>query len=109
MKKNGIEERELIALLTKSKMERPSEDFSKRLTKLVIEQHQAELVTESPFEKHLGKFVLLFLICFNMFFFYELKLFSVEPMLFISLIAFILGAWSLIFLMGRFRKFSFSG
>jgi hypothetical protein len=108
MKKHSIEDEELIALVKKSKIEVPTEDFTKRLTESVIGRYHKKKVPESIFGKYFGSFVIFFLICSNLFFLYDLNPFQAEPQFFMGVIAFVIGLWLLMVLMIRFRKPSLS-
>ncbi len=107
MNTGDIEEKELIDLLAGSKTKKPSRDFSIRLTELLIAKYHKKRVQKSSFEKHFGKFVLFFLVCSNVLIFYDLSLFSAEPLFFICAAFFVIGVGLLLVLMGRFRNQSF--
>lgn len=102
MKKPNIEEKELLALLKKNRLEMPSDEFSNKLKGLIIEQYHREQSFGSLVERQLGKFIIFFLICSAILSFYNLKMFSIEPLLAFSIIAFVLGFWTLIAFMKKF-------
>lgn len=106
MNKSNIDEQELLSLLKKSGLDIPSEDFSKQLTESIIQQYERTQSYRNLFERQLGKFIIIFLVCCSILLFYNLKLFSIEPLLTFSIIAFVLGFWILIAFMKRFNSLS---
>jgi hypothetical protein len=96
MNKPDINEKELIAVLKESGAEKPTKEFSDRLSYIIVQQYKRNPSKEYKAEKWLGKFILSVLVFFNLLFFYYLNPFSVHPELFISVVAFVLGLWGLI-------------
>lgn len=107
MKKNDIEEKQLLTLLKKKGLDIPSEDFSEKLTGLIIQQYERGQSYGSVFERQFGKFIIFFLLCSAILLFYNLKLFSIKPLLTFSIMAFVFGFWTLIAFMKKFAKPSF--
>jgi hypothetical protein len=102
MKKTNINEEELIALIKESELEKPTEEFSNRLSHIVVQGYKRP-VTEYKAEKWLGKFILSVLVFFNLLFLYYLNPFSVQPEFFLSVAAFVVGLWGLIGLIKKSR------
>lgn len=105
MKEHDSKKKELIALLKESGLEEPSKLFSERLTYMVVHHQGRQLATETKAEKWLGKFILSVLVFFNVLFLYYLNPFSIQPGLFISVAAFVVGLWVLIVLARRLQSF----
>jgi len=101
MNKNIPDEKELSIMLKESGLEKPTEEFSGRLSYLVVQRYKRNPVREYKAEKWLGKFILAILVFFNLAFFYYLNLFSTQPEFFISASAFVLGLWGLIVLVKK--------
>ncbi|MBX3239808.1 MAG: hypothetical protein KIT80_21165 [Chitinophagaceae bacterium] len=101
MNKTNINEKELTTLLKESGLEKPTEEFSKRLSYMVTQRYKQNPAMEYKAEKWLGRFILSVLIFFNLLFLYYLNPFSIQPEFFISVSAFVLGFWGLI---GLVRK-----
>lgn len=105
MSKTNINEKELIALLKENGLEKPTEEFSKRLSYVIIQRYKQNQAMEYKAEKWLGKFILSVLIFFNLLFLYYLNPFSVQPEFSISVSAFVLGLWGLIGLVRKSQVF----
>src|SRR5688572_25289253 len=103
MKKSNVNEEELIALLKESELEKPSEEFSNRLSHMVVQGYKKPVIKYKA-EKWLGKFILSVLIFFNLLFLYYLNPFSVQPEIFIPVSAFVLGLWGLIGLLKKSQE-----
>lgn len=93
MNKNHIEEKELIALLEESKSEIPGKEFSNTLKKAIIENCGYKAIRKSPFEKYLGKFIIVFLVITSLLILYDLGTLSMDPIVLVSTFTFILGLW----------------
>lgn len=102
MKEN---EKELVTILNERGLEKPTEAFSKRLAYIVVHSHERPSATEYKAEKWLGKFILSVLVFFNLLFLYYLNPFSIQPELFISVAAFVVGLGVLIVLVRRRQSF----
>jgi hypothetical protein len=96
MNKTNIDEKELIAILKESGLEKPTKEFSDRLSYIIVQGYKRNPAVEYKAEKWLGKFILSVLVFFNLLFFYYLNPFSVQPEFFLSVAAFVLGLWGLI-------------
>ena len=105
MKEHDSKKKELIALLKESGLEKPSELFSERLTYRVVHPQRRQFATETKAEKWLGKFILSVLVFFNLLFLYYLNPFTIQPGLFISVAAFVVGLWVLVGLARRLQSF----
>lgn len=101
MNKTHISERELIAMLKERGLEKPTEEFSTRLSHIVVQGYKRSPTIEYKAEKWLGRLILSVLIFFNLLFLYYLNPFSVQPEFFISVSAFVLGSWALIALIKK--------
>tara|TARA_B000000460_G_C21467796_1_gene371133 strand:+ start:176 stop:502 length:327 start_codon:yes stop_codon:yes gene_type:complete len=106
MSKANIGEKELIDLLKKGELKKPTKEFSKRLTSVIIQEYEQKQGIEYKVENWLGKFILLVLVFFSLLFFYYLNPFSILPEFFISVSAFVMGLWGLIGLLKK-AKFQF--
>jgi hypothetical protein len=104
MNKNKIEEKLLIKILKERGLEKPSDQFSNELTQLLVSSYKKNQVAEHGVGKWLGKFILSVLVFLNLLFFYYLNPFSVQPVLFMSLTAFVLGFWILIVLVKKYSN-----
>lgn len=96
-----MEEDELIRMLKERGLEKPSAQFSNHLTKLVVQRYKKSQAVEYTAGSWLGKFILSVLVFFNLLLFYYLKPFSVQPVFFISITAFVLGVWAVIALIKK--------
>ena len=102
MNKNKVEE-DLIAILKEDGMEKPSSQFSIHLTQSVVRKYGGCRPAEFKAAKWLGKAILSVLVFFNLLFLYFLNPFSVQPVLFIAVAAFVLGLWVLIGLISKIQ------
>lgn len=108
MSKMNIDDEELNSLLKEIGLEKPGEQFSKRLSHSIAQKYGQHTVVEYKAQKWLGKFILMILVFFNLLFFYYLDPFSVLPEFFISISAFVLGVWGLIALFKKVSGIYFS-
>lgn len=105
MNKTNINEKEVIAILKESGIEKPTKEFSDRLSYAIVQGYKKNPVVEYKAEKWLGKFILSVLVFFNLLFLYYLNPFSIQPGFFLSVAAFVIGLWGLI---GLVRKIQVS-
>jgi len=102
-KKKPLEE-DIISVWKRQGLEEPSEEFSNNLVRALVSGYKKNKVVEYTAGKWLGKFIIAVLVIFNLLFFYYLNPFYLQPVLFISITAFVLGCWIIIALVKRFNS-----
>lgn len=103
MNKTNINEEKLMTILKESGLEKPTNEFSDRLSYTIVQGYKKNPVVEYKAEKWLGKFILSVLVFFNLLFLYYLNPFFVHPEFFLSVAAFVIGLWGLIGLIKKSR------
>ena len=104
MIKKKLQEEDIIRILKQQGLEEPSEEFSNHLVRAIVSGYKKNKVVEYTAGKWLGKFILAVLVIFNLLFFYYLNPFYLQPVLFISIMAFVLGCWIVIALVKKFNS-----
>ena len=101
MKKINIEDDKLVTFLKDRGLDKPSANFAYRLKHNIVEQFKRNYAVEYKKEERLGKCIIAVLVFFNLLMLYYLNPFSIQPMISISVAAFILGLVTLIIIIKK--------
>lgn len=107
MRNNKAAEDKLRAILKEDGLEKPTEFFSNRLIQAVVQQQREKEVVAFKAGKWIGKFILGILLSFNLVFLYYLNPWAKQSVLFISIVAFLVGVWGIIAMIKRFQLSKF--
>lgn len=107
MRNNKAAEDNLRVILKEDGIEKPTEFFSNRLIQAVVQQQREKEAVAFKAGKWIGKFILGILLSFNLLFLYYLNPLPKQSVLFISIIAFLVGIWGVIAVIRRFQLSKF--
>ncbi len=109
MNKNLPEEKKLADLLKAYGTETPAGHFSEQLTRRVVAEYAGARIKTFRAERWLGKLIIAVLVSFNLLFLCYLGICLLQPVLFFSFAAFIMGVGVVVVLAKRAQQTALPG
>lgn len=106
MSNRNLSEDEFAGILKQQGLDVSSEQFAEHLSRVVMQKYKHRRPAAYKVRGWVGKYIIGLLVLFNLLFLYYLNPFSVQPVITISALAFVIGFWFLIPLMTQ-RKIQF--
>lgn len=99
MNRKKITEKEIIGLLERKGLERPSDGLTDRLIDGVAKSRAGRTVQGGRLERYLGRSIIGFLLLVCSWYLYELNAFYTAPLVFVSISFLVLGVWTAIWML----------
>ncbi len=104
MSSNKQNNDKLTRLIKEGGLEQPSKQFSENLSYLIATKYKKNHLPQYTVGRWLGKCILAVLVFFNVLLLYYLNPFAVQPVITMSITAFVIGVWILIPMMNKIKQ-----